>query len=176
MAPDEGDPPADFESWANAYWHRLLAIARVVTGDPTLADDVLQDCLVDIYQRWDRIGGDGSHPLAYAARIMGSKAANQRRTAWGRRVHVTDDAAILDANSGEETGSVDNRMIVAGALRKLSARQRQVVAMHYLLDMPVVEIAAELGQPTGSVTSDLTRARERLRTDLTRGGDSAHGG
>jgi RNA polymerase sigma-70 factor (ECF subfamily) len=176
MGSDEGGPPEDFESWAQNHWHRLLGIARIVTGDPTLADDVLQDCLVDIYQRWDRISGEGSHPLAYAARIMGSKAANQRRTAWGRRVHVTDDAAILDASGGEETGSIDNRMIVAGALRNLSARQRQVVAMHYLLDMSVADIAAELDQPTGSVTSDLTRARQRLRTDLTGGGDLAHGG
>jgi RNA polymerase sigma factor (sigma-70 family) len=176
MRQDEGGSPLDFESWASAYWHRLLGIARVVTGDPTLADDVLQDCLIDIYQRWDRVGGADSRPLAYAARIMGSKAANHRRTAWGRRVQVMDDAAILDSDSGDETGSVDNRMIVAGALRHLSERQRQVVAMHYLLDMSVAEIAAELGQPTGSVTSDLTRARQRLRTDLTRGGGDAYGG
>lgn len=171
MEPDD----SDFESWARLHWHQLLGIARVVTGDPILAQDVLQDCLIDVYQRWDRISGDGSHPLAYAARIMGSKAANHRRTAWGRRVHVTNDAAMLDVNNGDQTGFVHDRMLVSGALRQLSSRQRQVVAMYYLLDMSVAEIAAELGQPTGSVTSDLTRARQRLRTDLARGGDSTDG-
>jgi RNA polymerase sigma-70 factor (ECF subfamily) len=167
MGPDD----SDFESWARMHWHQLLGIARVVTGDPTLAQDVLQDCLLDVYQRWDRISGDSSHPFAYAARVMGSKAANHRRTAWGRRVHVTDDAATLEGRAGDQSGSVHDRIIVAHALRELSPRQRQVVAMHYLLDMSVAEIARELGQPTGSVTSDLTRARKRLRTDLTRGGD-----
>jgi RNA polymerase sigma-70 factor (sigma-E family) len=167
MGPDD----SDFESWTRMHWHQLLGIARVVTGDPALAQDVLQDCLLDVYQRWDRISGDGSHPLAYAARIMRSKAANHRRTAWGRRVHVTDDAAILDGRSGDQSGSVHDRIIVARALRELSPRQRKVVAMHYLLDMSVAEIARELGQPTGSVTSDLTRARQRLRNDLARGGD-----
>jgi RNA polymerase sigma factor (sigma-70 family) len=107
---------------------------------------------------------------------MGSKAANHRRTAWGRRVHVTDDAAILDASSGDESGSVHDRIVVASVLRHLSPRQRQIVAMYYLLDMSVAEIAAELGQPSGSVTSDLTRARKRLRTDLVRGGADRDGG
>jgi RNA polymerase sigma factor (sigma-70 family) len=176
MGSDDGGTLPTFEAWAQANWPQLMGIARVVTGDPTLAQDVLQDCLVDIFERWERVGGQGSNPLAYAARIMGSKAANHRRTAWGRRVHVTDDAAILELESGDSTGSVDTRLLVAGALRQLSARQRQAVAMHYLLDMSVAEIAQETGQPVGSVTSDLTRARQRLRTDLTRGGDPAHGG
>lgn len=176
MAHREGGPPADFESWASEHWSRLLGIARVITGDPTLADDVLQDCLVDLHRRWDRISGDGSNPLAYAARIMRSKAANHRRTAWGRRVHVTDDAAILDVRSGDHSGPTDDRMVVAGALQGLSPRQRQIVAMHYLLDMSVAEIAAETGYPTGSITSDLTRARQRLRTALAKGGDAVHGG
>jgi RNA polymerase sigma-70 factor (ECF subfamily) len=166
----------DFESWARAHWRQLVGIARVVTGDPVLAEDVLQDCLVDIFRRWDSIRGEGSNPLAYAARVMGSKAANHRRTAWGRRVHVTDDAAILDASSGDESGSVHDRIVVASVLRHLSPRQRQIVAMYYLLDMSVAEIAAELGQPSGSVTSDLTRARKRLRTDLVRGGAARDGG
>jgi RNA polymerase sigma factor (sigma-70 family) len=167
MGPDE----SDFESWVRAHWHQLVGIARVVTGDPVLAEDVLQDCLVDIFGRWDRICGEGSNPLAYAARAMGSKAVNHRRTAWGRRVHVTDDAALLDASNGDGSGPVHDRLIVASALKHLSPRQRQIVAMYYLLDMSVAEIAAELGQPSGSITSDLTRARQRLRADLTRGGD-----
>jgi len=35
-------------------------------GDPVLAEDVLQDCLVDIFRRWDGIRGEGSNPLATA--------------------------------------------------------------------------------------------------------------
>ena len=168
----------DFESWAAQHWHHLLAIARVVTGDPTLADDVLQDSLVDIYRRWDTISADGGSTLAYATRVMGSKVANHRRTAWARRVRTTDDAASFDTIHGDQTAGVLDQLAVADALRQLSSRQRQIVAMHYLLDMPVAEIAAELGRPIGSVTSDLTRARQRLRgqaetgrPDLPPGGD-----
>jgi len=169
----EAADAGDFEAWAQSHWRRLIAIARVVTGDPTLAEDVLQDCLVDIYRRWDRISGAGTTPLAYAARVMGSKAANHRRTAWARRVRLGDDAAFPTLSSGDHAGGVHDRVAVQGALLQLSPVQRQVVAMHYLLDMPVADIAAELDRPIGSVTSDLTRARKRLRTALDQGGDPA---
>jgi RNA polymerase sigma-70 factor (ECF subfamily) len=174
-ASEAGEEIADFDTWARTHWHKLLGIARVVTGDPTLAEDVLQDCLVDLHRRWDRISGDGSSPMAYATRVMGSKAANHRRTAWGRRVRVTDDAALLDLSSGDHAGPTHDRLAVAEALRTLQPRQRQIVAMHYLLDMPVTEIAQQLDRPVGSVTSDLTRARQRLRAVLVKGGDRADG-
>lgn len=167
----EGGGAEDFETWAQSHWRQLIGIARVVTGDPTLAEDVLQDCLIDIYRRWDRISMEGSSPLAYASRVMGSKVANHRRTAWARRVHVGDDAAILTLSSGDHAGHVHDRVAVGQALRQLSPTQRQVVAMHYLLDMSVAEIAEELDKPVGSITSDLTRARKRLRATLGEGGD-----
>ena len=66
-------------------------------------------------------------------------------------------------------------MAVGEALRALQPRQRQIVAMHYLLDMPVTEIAQQLDRPVGSVTSDLTRARQRLRAVLVKGGDRDDG-
>lgn len=169
----DGDAPDDFEAWAQTHWRQLVAIARVVAADPHLAEDVLQDCLVDVYRRWDRISTGDANPLAYAARVMGSKAANHRRTSWARRVRLGDDAAFAGLVSGDHAGGVHDRVAVAEALGRLSPAQRQVVAMHYLLDMPVAEIAAELDRPVGSVTSDLTRARQRLRSTLAIGGETA---
>ena len=173
-AAGDGVASSEFDSWARAHWSQLLGLARVVSGDPALADDVLQDCLIDLHRRWERINREGSSPLAYATRVMGSKAANHRRTAWGRRVRVTDDAGLLDLRSGDHAEPIHDQMAVADALRQLNRRQRQIVAMHYLLDMPVAEIAGELQRPISSVTSDLTRARQRLRRALVQGGDDAH--
>jgi RNA polymerase sigma-70 factor (ECF subfamily) len=135
-----------------------------------LAEDVLQDCLIDMYRRWDRISSGEANPLGYAVRVMGSKTANHRRTAWSRKVSTTDDAASLDHTEGNEVDGVHNRLVVAEALSRLSPRQRQVVALHYLLDMPVADISRDLGRPLGSITSDLTRARKHLRLELGGGG------
>lgn len=173
-AAGDGVASSEFDSWARAHWSQLLGLARVVSGDPALADDVLQDCLIDLHRRWERINREGSSPLAYAARVMGSKASNYRRASWARRVFLTAEPASMDLAVGDTSGEVDARLAVSDALRQLNRRQRQIVAMHYLLDMPVAEIAGELQRPISSITSDLTRARQRLRRALMQGGDDAH--
>jgi predicted DNA-binding protein (UPF0251 family) len=55
------------------------------------------------------------------------------------------------------------------ALGRLSLRHRQVLALHYLADLPVEEIARDLALPVGTVKSRLARARQRLAAQLTDG-------
>lgn len=55
---------------------------------------------------------------------------------------------------------------VAETLRDLPRSQRTVVALHYLLDMPVADVAARLGIAEGTVKTHLHRARETMRSAL----------
>jgi RNA polymerase sigma-70 factor (ECF subfamily) len=55
-----------------------------------------------------------------------------------------------------------DRVAIVGALQQLPKPQRQVVALYYLLDMPVSEIAASTGTPAGTVKARLSRARTTL--------------
>lgn len=161
-----------FESWASGHWSQLLGLARVITGDPATAEDVLQDALVDIYTRWNRIEGF-DNLVGYAVTVMGSKVANRRRSAWARKVAVTNEVGLIDRpTAGGESGS-DDFLDVTRALQDLNERQREIVAMHYLLDMPVADIAEMLNRPIGSITSDLTRARKSLRDILQRGTEAS---
>ena len=52
-------------------------------------------------------------------------------------------------------------VLVVQAVRSLSTEQRQAVALHYLLDMPVEQVAAELGRPVNTVKTHLARGRAR---------------
>jgi len=165
-----GDSQASFDAWAQANWSALQGIARIIAADPYLADDILQDALVDLYTRWDRIQGFDSL-LGYATRVMGSKVANRRRSAWARRVSTTDDLGGVERTIADGIMASDDYLEVVAAVQQLNARQREIVAMHYLLDMPVAQIAATLGRAVGSITSDLSRARKALR-DLLGGGDA----
>jgi RNA polymerase sigma-70 factor (ECF subfamily) len=61
--------------------------------------------------------------------------------------------------------SVDG-LAVAAALATLPRRQRQVVVLHYLLDLPVREVASQLSMPVGTVKSRLARARGALAAQL----------
>ena len=55
------------------------------------------------------------------------------------------------------------------ALRALPVAQRKVVVLHHLLDLPVEQVAAELGVPVGTVKSRLARARGTLAARLAPG-------
>jgi RNA polymerase sigma-70 factor (ECF subfamily) len=51
-------------------------------------------------------------------------------------------------------------------LRTLPVRQRQVLVLHYLVDLPVEEVAHTLGMPNGTVQSLLSRGRQALAAKL----------
>lgn len=157
----------EFDQWVRHHWDTLVRIARVVSGDPDLAEDVLQDALIDVYPRWGQISQ--SNPTGYLVRVMSSKTANRRRSAWARRVRAVAD--IPDSQDPVTPGTtvIGDRIDIQRALAQLKPRQRAIIAMHYLMDLPVAEIADALDVPTGTVTSDLTRGRVLLRQHL--GGD-----
>jgi RNA polymerase sigma-70 factor (ECF subfamily) len=66
----------------------------------------------------------------------------------------------------QDVPGLDDRLDVIDALRSLPIEQREVVALHHLADLPVADIAQELGVPTGTVKSQLSRGREALATAL----------
>jgi RNA polymerase sigma-70 factor, ECF subfamily len=55
---------------------------------------------------------------------------------------------------------------LAAGLRTLPMGQRQVIVLHYLVGLPVDEIARQLRLPSGTVKSRLTRGRKNLARRL----------
>jgi RNA polymerase sigma-70 factor (sigma-E family) len=159
----------EFDQWVRHHWDALVRIARVVSGSPDLAEDVLQDALIDIYPRWNQLAH--SNPMGYVVRVMSSKTANRRRTAWARRVVTFAEAPETEDGRPSATATVGDRIDIERALRQLKPQQRAIIAMHYLMDWSVSDIADALDVPTGTVTSDLTRGRQALRRQLGGGND-----
>ena len=154
-----------FEAWLEEHWVRLRAVARVVCADLGAADDVLQDAMIEVYSRWDRIS-TGENPFGYAARVIVTKAANVRRSGWRRRVVLVADAREIQGLGREETQGLVDRLVVTQALQGLNKHQRAAIALHYFADASVAEISEILDRPIGTVTSDLTRGRASLRDVL----------
>jgi DNA-directed RNA polymerase specialized sigma24 family protein len=57
-------------------------------------------------------------------------------------------------------------LVLAQALRTLPVRQRQVIVLHHLVDLPVEEVARTLAMPEGTVKSLLARGRRALAAKL----------
>ncbi len=152
----------DFESYVHDSRTPLLRFAVVLTDDPELAQDVVQDVLLRAQRNWVRIGGL-DHPHAYVRRMVVNEVISNRRK-WSR-IEARPDAE-LDAPTPDPTTAVDRRDALLRELGRLPVNQRAAVVMRYLEDLSDAEIAAVLGCTPGTVRVHVHRALTRLRVDL----------
>lgn len=103
-------------------------------------------------------------PLAY----LRTTVVNLARSRW-RRARLGADKLAIIAARGSEPVAADGgftRLAIVAALRELPARQREVVVLRFLVDLPVQDVAALLGIGAGTVKSYTARAMEALRPRL----------
>jgi RNA polymerase sigma-70 factor (sigma-E family) len=159
-------PPPRAEEYA-AYVARqrraLLRLAVVLTNDPELAQDLVQDVLLKAHQRWSHIAGL-DRPHAYVRRMLANETLSWRRK-WGR-IEARPDAD-LDRPIDDPTDAFDRRDSLLAALARLPARQRLAVVLRYFEDIDDPEIAEIMGCRPGTVRGYLFRALKTLRVDAT---------
>ena len=128
-----------------------------------MADDILQEALMDIYKRWDKVK-DHPNLEAYTVRVMVSRHADARRkirrTKQDQELSL-ESAAELASLSGEQE-NVAETLMVQNALKSLSAPQRAVLMLHYEFGFALREIGELLGIPAGTVASHLARGKSSV--------------
>lgn len=136
---------------------RLLGIAYAILGSWPAAEDATQTAFVKLYLHWPRI--DPAAVDAYARRtVVTTSIQSARKRA---REPLTD--SLVDHAAREI--DVDVRVDLMGALAQLSPRDRAVLALRFLEDLSVTEVAELLGVAEGTVKSQTNRAHARLRAD-----------
>jgi RNA polymerase sigma-70 factor (ECF subfamily) len=146
---------ADFDAFYATTVRRLVRHAYALTGDIGDAQEVAQEAFARAWQHWDSVRGYDS-PEAWVRRVATNLATSRlrrSRTARAARRRLAGDLA--------PEISLDTVALVAG-LRTLPERQRVVLVLHYLADLPVNQIALELQCPVGSVKAWLSRGRDAL--------------
>ena len=98
------------------------------------------------------------------ARLERDTAINLHRTRWRKLRNFSRIRPKLETRA--DLPGLDEHIVVIDALRRLSEQHREVLALHYLADLPVQEIASTLGVPEGTVKSRLMRGREALAAEL----------
>jgi RNA polymerase sigma factor (sigma-70 family) len=150
---------ADFDDFYRAELPRLVALARALCGS-ALADDVAQEAMLVAYRRWRRVSSL-ENPTAWVRRTCANLAVSQyrRRMIEMRaltRFAARPVAAPLDAADEE----------FWAAVHRLPSRQAQAVALRYVYELDIADIALTLGISEGSVKQHLSRARARLANEL----------
>jgi RNA polymerase sigma factor (sigma-70 family) len=129
----------------------------LVTGEAPLAEDAVAEAFARAWSRWPQVR-TCDRPTAWVMRVAlnESRSRIRRRSVERRKAHqvaVADEVRDPDVSTAH---------VLWDAVSRLDVRDRTLVALRYVADLPQHEIASLLGLPAGTVASGLNRARQRL--------------
>ena len=152
----------------------LFALCLRILRDRSAAEEVIGDVFFELWRRADRYDPSRGSGVAFLIALTRSRAIDRLRAGRSDRLHLvsaTDDAAATTAVAESEKpdqatlrGQVET--CVRGALAGLSPVQRRALELAYFDGMSHSEVAAELGEPLGTVKSRIRQGLMRLRDAL----------
>jgi RNA polymerase sigma-70 factor (ECF subfamily) len=156
-----GDHDA-FAELVDGALRRLDAAARLILRDPDLAQDAVQESLI---RAWRDLPGlrDPDRFDAWLHRLLVNACLDLHRRRRRRPIEVRL-SPIDFMTTPDPSSAYAEREVLDAALRRLDPGHRAVVALHYLLGMPLPEVAVSLGIPYGTAKSRLHYALTAMRT------------
>ena len=145
------------------HWNALVRLAYLMVHDITLAEDLVQDALVSVHQRWGRLR-DSNAALGYVRRTVVNSARSALRHRAVVERHAQRTGAEESAASAEH-GALQRleHEAMLEALNQLSDKQREVLILRYYSDLSEADIADALGVSRGAVKTHAHRGLARLR-------------
>ncbi|MBE7941354.1 MULTISPECIES: sigma-70 family RNA polymerase sigma factor [Ramlibacter] len=156
---------------------RLFGLALRVVRNREWAEDVVQEAYMNVW----RIAGDYrmalSPPLAWLGVIVRSRALDFLRRRASERADLTvpleedgeaDTLASEGASPMDTAEASEQAWALHECLRKLEARQREVLSLAYLRDLSHGELSRQLSLPLGTVKSWIRRGLDQLRGCMAR--------
>lgn len=148
-----------FDAFFRAEHRRLAALATALCGDPETGRDIAQEALTRTYREWDRVS-QLERPGGWTRRVVVNLAHDHGRHLAVRRRRLSEVARIAGDCGPYET-PLDAEMWAAVAM--LPERQRTAVALFYIGDRSISDVAEAMGVHEGTVNTALHKARSRLR-------------
>ena len=164
-----------FKSYVEPELPVLYRVALRLTGASADAEDLVQETLIRAFRALDKF--DGAHPRAWLLTILRNTNMNLHRR---RRPDLVNDWGALGdprpAFGAQRQASAEETVVdgvlsedLEAAVNNLAPRFRTVLLLVDVDRLSYAEAAEALGVPVGTIMSRLSRARDRVRTDL-RGG------
>ena len=143
-----------FETWYRAAHPRLLAALLVATGDLDTARDATAEAFTRALQNWSRVQVMDS-PEAWLHRV-GTNIVRRRH----RRQMLEE--RLLRRQRPEVAAPPQVAPEVWHAVASLPLRQRQAIALRYLLGLTQADVADAMGVAPGTAAATLHAARRNL--------------
>jgi len=163
-----GDDEALAEIWQR-YGSLVFGLARRLTGDSAVAEDVTQEVFVTLWQHPERFDADRGSLRAYLG-VHAQRRAIDAMRREGRRAEREHRHQRLHPQAGpgpsDEAESAVLSDAVRDAISRLPAEQREAVELAYFNGLTHREVATTLGIPEGTAKSRLRLAQAKLQSWL----------
>ena len=156
-----------FEAFYVREYQAVVRLAYALSGSRLVAEDIAQDAFLRAFRDWPRI----RHPSAWVRKVAVRRAG---RTMQRRLLEARALARLVAGRAPAVAELPEPDAEVWRAVRALPRRQGQVIALRYVTDASVAEIARTLGLAEGTVKAQLHRGRQTLATRLGRAGEDDH--
>jgi len=164
----------EFDQFVADSVEGLLRAAYLIAWDFAEAEDLVQECLLRMADRWPRVR-TMEHPAAYGRKVLVNLALDEGRRRTRRRAEL-DSSRTHPVDQQEDPdavrvlGWVETGTDLSRALGELAPRQRAALVLRYFDDLSEAQTADVMGCSVGTVKSTTSRALERLRGVVDRQG------
>ncbi len=163
-----------FERLVLAYQDRLYAFALRLSANPQDAEEIAQDAFVRAYYALKRYEAERIRTMALKPWLYQIALNVFRNQARARRLALVSldslgDGAGMEPEDDEGdrpeliTERAERERELVAQVATLPERYRLAVLLRYVGELDYAEIAAVLGQPVGTVKSNVHRGVQRLR-------------
>ncbi|WP_374348653.1 sigma-70 family RNA polymerase sigma factor [Chitinimonas sp.] len=160
---------AAFEALYHATSPRLYAVALRMLKRADWAEDVLQECYVNIWNHAADYAREYSEPFTWLTQIVRNRCLDWLRRPAREDSVGEDDAGVLENWQDERAGplqqllAADDARLLGRCLQALESRSRELITLAYFQGLSHSELAAQLALPLGSVKSWVRRGLMQLK-------------
>ena len=147
---------ADEAAFRHVYEEAFPTVFRIAyrfSGRREAAEDAAQEAFARAFERWGRLGGE-----PWVVGWIVTTALNVVRRASRHTTEALGDREVGPSSEDDVDAAVD----LWRAIRELPRRQAEAVVLHYIVDLPVAEVADVMGCREGTAKAHLDRGRHGL--------------
>lgn len=152
-----------FEKTYTQYWKKLNAFSYTMTQDKDLAQNIVQDVFIDLWERREELSINAVEPYLFRA-VKNQVFKHYQNNRFDKTVLEDKfEDYIIDNFTSIDPEVMD---LLYSLLEKLPEKRKEVLLMYKFQDMSIDQIAEELGLSKQTVKNQISSGLKQLREGL----------
>ena len=155
---------SDFEVCYETYWWPMVRLATGLLGERAAAEDAVQEAFTAVYRKWPSLRAATRIGYLRVSVVNATRSVQRRQTTQRKHLRAVEERPSAAADEG--MAAQFERDELRQALDLLPQRQREVLVLRFVTELPDAEIAQATGLSLGGVRSASSRGITALRTSM----------